>query len=164
MQIFAWGCCNNCLVKKTLTFAAQNVVVVAVVIALDMPICDRVELSFHYSKTLRRSKRNNTNCDPDSSSGLIIKMLIAMPPWEIWLLSSIINNYRNYHPVWEATICIIQFYQSRTFLMAKNLYYARWNHHKSFEHRVTAPLTFWVPDIFQVWNQNLTIKYYKAKG
>ena len=36
-------------------------------------------------------------------------------------------------------------------------YYARWNHHKSFEH--PAPLTFGVPGIFQVWNQNLTMKY-----
>ena len=35
--------------------------------------------------------------------------------------------------------------------------YARWNHHKSFEPR--APLTFWVPDIFQVRNQNLIMKY-----
>ena len=35
----------------------------------------------------------------------------------------------------------------------------RWNHHKSFEHRAAAPLTFWVPDIFQAWNQNLIMKY-----
>ena len=32
-------------------------------------------------------------------------------------------------------------------------YYARWNHHKSFEPQVAAPLTFWVPDTFQAWNQ-----------
>ena len=37
--------------------------------------------------------------------------------------------------------------------------YARWNHHKSFEHRVAAPLTFWVPGIFQAWNQNLFMKH-----
>ena len=37
------------------------------------------------------------------------------------------------------------------------LSYARWNHHKSFE--LSAPLTFWVPDIFQAWNQNLIMKY-----
>ena len=35
--------------------------------------------------------------------------------------------------------------------------YARWNHYKSFE--LQAPLTFWVPDIFQAWNQNLIMKY-----
>ena len=38
-------------------------------------------------------------------------------------------------------------------------YYMRWNHHKSFELRVAAPLTFWVPDIFQAWNRNLIMKY-----
>ena len=36
-------------------------------------------------------------------------------------------------------------------------YYARWNHHKSFE--LPAPLAFWVIDIFQAWNQNLIMKY-----
>ena len=34
--------------------------------------------------------------------------------------------------------------------------YARWNHHKSFE--LQASLTFWVPDIFLAWNQNLIMK------
>ena len=34
-------------------------------------------------------------------------------------------------------------------------YYARWNLHKSFELQVDAPLTFWVSNIFQAWNQNL---------
>ena len=43
--------------------------------------------------------------------------------------------------------------------ISKFLVYARWNHHKSFEHRVAAPLTFWVPDIFKAWNQNLVMKY-----
>ena len=32
---------------------------------------------------------------------------------------------------------------------------ARWNHHKSFELKIAAPLPFWVLDIFQAWNQNL---------
>ena len=36
---------------------------------------------------------------------------------------------------------------------------ARWNHHKSFELQISAPLTFWVPYIFQAWNQNLFMKY-----
>ena len=35
--------------------------------------------------------------------------------------------------------------------------YARWNHHKSFE--LQAPLTFWVPERFKAWNQNIIIKY-----
>ena len=38
-------------------------------------------------------------------------------------------------------------------------YYARWNHHKSFEPRVAAPLAFWVPDIFQTENNCTVIRY-----
>ena len=45
-------------------------------------------------------------------------------------------------------------FSSRKYL---NFSCARWNHHKSFE--LPAPLTFWVFDIFQVWNQNLIMKY-----
>ena len=30
-------------------------------------------------------------------------------------------------------------------------FYARWNHHKSFKLQVAAPLTFWIPYIFQAW-------------
>ena len=53
---------------------------------------------------------------------------------------------RKISPYYEHRFCI-------------NTFYARWNHHKSFEHRVAAPLTFWVPDIFQAWNQNFITKY-----
>ena len=35
--------------------------------------------------------------------------------------------------------------------------YARWNHHKSFE--LPAPLTFWVPSIFEASNQNFIMEY-----
>ena len=38
-------------------------------------------------------------------------------------------------------------------------YYARWNHHKSFEPRVAVPLAFRVPDIFQTWNYCTVIRY-----
>ena len=42
------------------------------------------------------------------------------------------------------------------FIFALRFFYARWNHHKSFGLR--APLTFWVPDIIQVSNQNIIMK------
>ena len=41
-------------------------------------------------------------------------------------------------------------------------YYARWNLHKSFELQVDAPLSFWVPNIFQAWKQNLIKKYWPS--
>ena len=48
------------------------------------------------------------------------------------------------------------------FLLNYFTLYTRWNHHKSCEHRAAAPLTFWVPDIFQAWNQNFIIKYWPS--
>ena len=41
-----------------------------------------------------------------------------------------------------------------------HMYNARWNHQKSFELQIAAPLTFWVPYIFQAWHQNFTMKYW----
>ena len=47
---------------------------------------------------------------------------------------------------------------SKVYFLSKNsksffvTFYARWNHHKSFKLQVAAPLTFWVPYIFQAWN------------
>ena len=51
-------------------------------------------------------------------------------------------------------ICSIQIDTGNLYHFA---YYARWNHHKSFE--LQAPLTFWVFDIFQASNWNLFMKY-----
>ena len=48
--------------------------------------------------------------------------------------------------------CCLKNHEVKNFQM-----YARWNHHKNFEH--WAPLTFWVPDLFQAWNWNLIMKY-----
>ena len=58
-------------------------------------------------------------------------------------------------------VLIIYFLEIKLKWLFSN-FYARWNHHKSFEHRVAAPLTFWVPWIFQTWNQNFIMKYWPS--
>ena len=78
--------------------------------------------------------------------------------WHISVLKS-----KSYYEIWPFWVCFYNleppldyFYSEGTKFFIT--IYARWNHHTKVSSS-TLTLTFWVPDIFQAWNQNLIMKY-----